>query len=142
MNAISTDLRQRIVHAIQVEHNTPEQTAKRFLISRASVYRYLEQHRNQHTLQPAQRMLNPRRITADDDQRLQRQIQAHNDATLEEHCQRWTEQTGVAVSVSTMHRALKRLSITLKKRLLNPLNAMNMLVFIGSRRLDVSILDA
>ena len=115
MNAISPDLRQRIIHAIQINKNTPEQAAKRFLVSPASVYRYLEQHRNQGTLQPAKRILAPRRITVDDAPRLQHQLEAHNDATLEEHCQRWTEQTGVMVSISTMHRALKRLSISLKK---------------------------
>ena len=115
MNAISPDLRQRIVHAVQIDKNTPEQAAKRFVVSPASVYRYLEQHRNQGTLQPAPRILTPRRITTDDLPRLQRQLEAHNDATLEEHSQLWTEQTGVAVSVSTMHRAFRRLSITLKK---------------------------
>ncbi len=120
MNPISIDLRQRIVHAVQIDKNTPEQASERFLISPASVYRYLEQHRNQGTLQPAERILIPRRITADDLPRLQRQLEAHNDATLEEHCQLWTEQTGITLSVSTMHRALKRLSITLKKRRFYP----------------------
>jgi transposase len=116
MNPISPDLRQRIIHAIQIDKDTPAQAAKRLIVSPASVYRFLEQHRNQGTLQPAPRILTPRRITADDLPRLQRQLEAHNDATLEEHCQLWTEQTGVVVSLSTMHRALKRLSITLKKR--------------------------
>ena len=120
MNAISSDLRQRIVHAVKVDKSTPKQTAKRFLISLASVYRYLEQHRNQGTLQPAERIQTPRCITTEDLPRLQHQLEARNDATLEEHCQLWTEQTGVAVSVSTMHRALKRLSISFKKRRFNP----------------------
>ena len=120
MNAISPDLRQRIVHAIQIDKNTPAQAAKRFVVSPASVYRFLEQHRNQGTLQPATRILTPRRITADDLPRLQHQLEAHNDATLEEHCQHWTEQTGVTVSLSTMHRAFRRLSITLKKRRSDP----------------------
>jgi transposase len=115
MNAISLDLRQRILHAIQNENNTPQQAAKRFVISRASIYRYLEQYRNQGTLQPAQRIISPRRITAEQLPRLQRQLEAHNDSTLEEHCQLWTEQTNVPVSASTMRRAFKRLSITLKK---------------------------
>ena len=96
------------------------QASKRFLISPASVYRYLEQHRNQGTLQPAERVNAPRCITADDLPRLRDQLEAHNDATLEEHCQRWAGQTGVQVSVSTMHRAFKRLSISFKKRRFNP----------------------
>ena len=120
MNPISPDLRQRIIHAVKIDKNTPEQASERFVVSPASVYRYLEQHRNQGTLQPAPRLLTPRRITADDLPRLQRQLEARNDATLEEHCQLWTEQTDVTLSVSTMRRALKRLSITLKKRRSNP----------------------
>jgi len=115
MNAISPDFRQRIINAVKVDKYTPEQASERFIISPASVYRFLEQHRNQGTLQLAERILAPRRITVEELPRLQRQLEAHNDATLEEHCQRWTEQTGVQVSVSTMHRALKRLSITFKK---------------------------
>ena len=113
MNPISPDLRQRIVHAVKVDKSTPEQTAERFVVSPASVYRYLEQHRNQGTLQPAERVNAPRCITADDLPRLRDQLQAHNDATLEEHCQLWTELTGVQVSVSTMHRAFRRLSFQL-----------------------------
>ena len=120
MNPISPDLRQRIVHAVQIDKNTPEQAAERFVVSPASVYRYLEQHRNQGTLQPATRTQAPRCITAEELPRLQRQLEAHNDATLEEHCQLWTEQTDVVVSVSTMHRALKRLSISFKKSRFNP----------------------
>lgn len=120
MNAISPDLRQRIIHAVQIDKDTPEQAAERFIVGRASVYRFLEQLRNQGTLQPAQRIIAPRRITADDLPRLREQLEAHNDATLEEHCQLWTEQTSVTLSVSTMHRALKRLSISLKKSRSDP----------------------
>ncbi len=120
MNAISPDLRQRIIHAVQIDKDTPEQAAKRLIVSPASVYRFLEQHRNQGTLQPAPRIQTPRRITAEELPRLQRQLEAHNDATLEEHCQLWTEQTDVTLSVSTMYRALKRLSITLEKRRSDP----------------------
>lgn len=119
MNPISPDLRQRIIHAVQIDKDTPEQAAERFIVSPASVYRFLEQHRNQGTLQPAPRTQAPLCITAENLPRLQRQLEAYNDATLEEHCQLWTERIGVKVSVSTMHRALKRLSITFKKRQFN-----------------------
>jgi transposase len=115
MNAISTDLRARIIHAVQHEHNTPQQAAERFLISRASVYRYLEQHRNQGSLSPAKRTRTPRGITVEDEAQLKAQLETRNDATLEEHCQQWQEDTGKAVSVSTMHRAFQRLKLSRKK---------------------------
>ena len=76
MNAISPDLRQRIVHAVKVDKNTPEQASERFVVSPASVYRYLEQHRNQGTLQPATRTQPPRCITAEDLPRLLDQLEA------------------------------------------------------------------
>lgn len=66
MNAISPDLRQRIINAVQIDKNTPAQASKRFVISPASAYRFLEQHRNQGTLQPATRTQAPRCITAEE----------------------------------------------------------------------------
>jgi transposase len=66
-----------------------------------------------HTLPRSGR---PRHIGATDEAALRAQVAAHADATLAEHCQRWQEASGVAVSVPTMGRALRRLGLTLKKR--------------------------
>ena len=43
------------------------------------------------------------------------QLQAHDDASLEEHCRLWEQSQGVRVSLSTMSRAIKRLGWTRKK---------------------------
>lgn len=115
MNPISLDLRKRIVHAVNHDKNTPEQTAQRFAISRASVYRFLQLDRDLNDLKPAPKPPNPPKISDDDGPALHAQIQANNDATLEEHCQTWLETTGVEVSVPTMQRALNRLNVTRKK---------------------------
>jgi len=50
--------------------------------------------------------------------RLQPQLEAHPDATLEEHCRLWEAETGVKVSISTMSRAILRLRWTRKKKTL------------------------
>jgi transposase len=48
-------------------------------------------------------------------QALVAQVRAAPDATLVEHCATWTAATGVAVSPSTMSRALTRAGWPLKK---------------------------
>jgi transposase len=115
MNPISLDLRTRIVHAVNHDKNTPEQTAERFAVSPASVYRFLQLDRDLNDLKPAKKPANPRKISDEHAPALHAQIQANNDATLEEHCQTWLETTGVEVSVPTMQRALLRLNMTRKK---------------------------
>jgi transposase len=49
---------------------------------------------------------------------LRPQLEAHPDATLEEHCRLWEATTGVKVSSSTMGRAIQRLKWTRKKKTL------------------------
>jgi transposase len=43
------------------------------------------------------------------------QLEENDDATLERHCELWERKQGVAVSVSTMSRAVRRLGWTFKK---------------------------
>jgi transposase len=47
---------------------------------------------------------------------LERQLQAHPDATLQEHCEQWRAQTGTPVSISRMSRAILLLKWTRKKK--------------------------
>jgi transposase len=44
------------------------------------------------------------------------QLRAQPDLTLEQHCQQWQTGQGVAVSVATLSRTLKRAGWTRKKR--------------------------
>jgi transposase len=115
MKPHSTDLRTRIVHAVNHEHNTPQEAANRFMTSPASVYRYLQLNRDQGHLEPAAIPGRPRAINDELEPRLRRQLESHNDATLTEHCQIWQEDTGFSVSVTTMYRTIVRLGITRKK---------------------------
>ena len=43
------------------------------------------------------------------------QLQAHDDARLEDPCRRWEQTQGVRVSTATMSRAIKRMGWTRKK---------------------------
>ena len=58
----------------------------------------------------------PRKIDTTQEEKLLAQVQAHADATLDEHCRLWHQQQGQQVSPSTMCRALQRLNWTRKKR--------------------------
>ena len=46
---------------------------------------------------------------------LQAQVHRNNDLTLAEHGEQLAQATGIQVSVTTLHRAFKRLKITRKK---------------------------
>lgn len=48
------------------------------------------------------------------------QLEAHPEATLEEHRQLWERESGVRVSVATMSRAVRRLGWTYKQRRWEP----------------------
>jgi hypothetical protein len=47
---------------------------------------------------------------------LSAQLAAYPDERLIDHCQRWQERTGKAVSVATLHRARRALGWTHKKK--------------------------
>jgi transposase len=59
-------------------------------------------------------------IGPDDAVALRAQVAAMPDATLAEHCEAWVAARGVRVGISAMHRALRRLGITRKKRRSGP----------------------
>ncbi|MDP8952886.1 MAG: hypothetical protein M3N18_11765 [Actinomycetota bacterium] len=56
--------------------------------------------------------------TLEEKKALWRQLEENDDATLVRHCELWEQKTGVAVSVSTMSRAIReKLGWSYKKRL-------------------------
>jgi transposase len=114
MRAYSLDLRQRVVAA--VDAGTPRAAvARTFQIARATIKRYLKQRREAGTLAPRTSPGRPAGIPADQLPALEGQLTAHPDATLAQHCQRWQEARGAAVSASARRRASKRLEWTRKK---------------------------
>jgi transposase len=87
----------------------------RFNVSRASVYNYLQLDQDLGDLTPQKSTGRNRRIPAEQEPDLQAQIQAFPDDTLEQHCERWTKQTGVSLSIACMHNSIVRAKISLKK---------------------------
>jgi len=117
MRAYSYDLRQRILHA--VDQGKPRaEIIKTFEVSRATIKRYLKLRRETGDVQPKTIPGRPSKKGVALLARLQSQLDAYPDATLEEHCQIWKTSQGIQVSSATMNRAIQRLNWTRKKKTL------------------------
>ena len=92
------------------------QLAKRFKVSLSFIRDLRRQHRETGSVQPkphaggAIAKLGQEQLPI-----VEALVKAQPDALLRELCERFTEKTGVQVSVSTMQRAVIRLELSVKK---------------------------
>jgi putative transposase len=113
------DLRERVVGAVGA--GMPQTVAARtFGVGRATVRRWLDRRERTGGLAPSPRPGAAPAIGPAEAPALRAQVAAAPDATLAEHCDAWAAAHGVRVGVSAMHRALRRLVITRKKRRSGP----------------------
>lgn len=115
MASYSLDLRERIVKAYVEEGQNKSAVARRFGVSRWSVYRYVKRASAGSlaaTPHPGKRQ----RLNSAQCEVLRRQVQEHHDWTLERHAETLTKATGVSIKKSSVGNYLKRLGITYKKR--------------------------
>src|SRR5947209_4783901 len=106
MRAYSQDLRQRILHA--VDQGKPRaEIIKTFEVSRATIKRYLKLRRETGDVKPKAIPGRPSKKGLALLARLQSQLDAYPDATLEEHCQVW--RTTAHGPAETRTRASERL---------------------------------
>lgn len=113
---LSMDLRRRIFAHRERTGDSYEETALHFDVGEATVNRLFALHRKTGTLEPKPRVGGPPpTISVEDLELLRVMVEADNDATLKELCDRWQDRRGAKLSTSTMFRALKRAGITLKK---------------------------
>jgi transposase len=122
MKAYSQDLRERVLRAVDQGYQRVD-IIKLFGVSRATIKRYLKQRRETGAVNVKPIPGRPPKKFAPLQAHLVAQLEAHPDAKLAAHCQMWEEQQGVAVSTSTMSRAIRRVGWTRKKRRWVPLNA-------------------
>ncbi len=115
MRAYSKDLRLRVLAA--VDRGMPRrEAAETFGVSASTIKRYLRLRRQTGGVEakPIPGPTAPKRAALEEG--LPAQVSRNPDLTLEEHCELFEEERGVAVSTSTMSRALKNLGLPLKKR--------------------------
>lgn len=116
MSALSRDLRQRIIDTVERGEGSLRQIAKRFLVSLSFVTRLLRHYRTTGSLEPnphgggRKPALGPAQL-----KRLRALIRKKPDATLEE----LRQQLGVDCSHMAISRAVRKLKITWKKKVLH-----------------------
>ena len=112
MKAYSQDLRVRVVRAVDLRDRTREQIAERFGVSTAWIKKLLKQRRDTGSIAP-QPHGGGRQPTYRGQalERLQRELAAQPDASLEE----LRDRTRVKASIMAVFRALERLGARRKK---------------------------
>lgn len=115
MKPYSQDLRERVVKAVD-EGVSRSEIVRHLGVSEATIKRYLKLRRETGNLVPKPIPGCPPRKLGALQKGLEPQLEAHPDATLEEHCRLWEAQTGVKVSISTMSDAIRCLKWTWKKK--------------------------
>ena len=123
MKAYSQDLRQRVVRAVDAGQNQAE-IAKTFAVSVATIKRYLKQRRETGHVLPKAIPGRPATKGAVLQAHLRAQLEAHPDATREEHCRLFQAEHGIEVSTASISRARAALGWTRKKRRSLPGNKM------------------
>ena len=112
MRAYSLDLRERVMKAYDEGKWTVGQIADRYKVGEWWVHKLKRQRKAGGDLGPRKgKVGQPRRIDAEQINRLTRYVDQHPDATLE----RIHEELGVDCTLVTIHHTLKRLGYRYKK---------------------------
>ena len=114
MKAYSQDLRERVLRAVDQGYPRTE-IVQFFGISLSTLKRYLKQQREKGHVRPKAIPGRPPKKRAQVEAGVLPQLQAHDDAALEQHCDLWEQTHSERVSRWTMSRAIKRLGWTRKK---------------------------
>lgn len=114
----SEDLRIRVVRAYEGELGSIREIAKQFQVGKTFVNDVIQQWRKTGSVSPLPHAggVNPK-LEAEHLQKLQQIVETTNDATLSELSEQLEIETGVKVSVPTIHRGIEKLGLTRKKKL-------------------------
>jgi transposase len=112
----SGDLRCRVVAAVLDGGQSRDSVARRFLVGRSTVYRWVETAQSEGRL-VAKPMCGgpPPTIRDEGEAALRRLVTGDNHLTLADYRDRLAEETGVRVHPWTLGRTLRRLGLTRKK---------------------------
>jgi transposase len=115
---LSIDLRHRIITAYEAKEGSQRQLAQRFKVSLSFIRDLRRQQRETGSVEPKRHGGGAvAKIGTEQLPIVAALVMAQPDALLEELCERFAEQSGVKVSVSTMQRAVCRLQLSVKKKL-------------------------
>ncbi len=112
MRPYSRDLRIRVLNAYLNEEGSQREIARRFDVSRGFVQNVLRRYRETGDVElPASNGSHLKKIGRREKQILRDLITELPDATLDDLCDRLAVRANIQVSVSTMHRAVKSLTL-------------------------------
>jgi transposase len=114
MRAYSQDLRERVLRATD-QGKARKEMVELLGVSLATIKRYLKQRREQGHVRPQAIPGRAPKKRTKLQAGLEPQLCAHDDATLEQHCDLWEHSHGERVSRWTMSRAIKGLGWSRKK---------------------------
>ncbi len=115
MSGYSEDLRTRIVSAVEEGGMSKAQAARTFSVSLSSVKRYVNKAQRGESLAPKKRPGSVPKLDEKARRLLVADLEERPYLTLQERCDYIEAMTGVAVSRSTMCRAIARIGSTRKK---------------------------
>ena len=114
----SIDFRLKVINSY-LERGSLRKTADRFDVSFKFVQMLVARYKAEKTVEPKpHKSGNPAKVQATHRPFLKNLIDAENDLSLEEICDRFQNEFSVKISVTAMHESLKRLGISRKKKLL------------------------
>jgi transposase len=113
----SLDLRKRVIAAYQAKEGSLRQLAERFKVSLSFIRDLTRRFREANTVEPKPHGGGaPAKLEASHFGVVKQLVEKQPDALLSELCERLAQSSQVNVSVSTMHRAVKRLELSYKKK--------------------------
>ena len=115
MSGYSEDLRTRIVSAVEEGGMSKAQAARTFSVNLSSVKRYVNKAERGESLAPKKRPGSVPKLDEKASRLLVADLEERPYLTLQERCDYIEAMTGVAVSRSTMCRAIARIGSTRKK---------------------------
>lgn len=113
----SKDLRERVIMAYVAKEGSQRQLAQRFKVSLSFVRNLLRQYRTNGQIDAKRRGGYQKPTIINEHLSLiQSLVKEKNDLLLRELCDRYEEGTGIKVSITTMHRAVEKLGLRVKKK--------------------------
>lgn len=123
MKPYSNDLRERIVEAYENRKGSYRGLAAVFMVSLSFIQDIIKLYRQTGSVSPKPHGGGvPPKISGNGLETVRKLCGETPDATLMELCGQFYDRTGVQVSQSVMHNALKKLDLTRKKKLSGRLN--------------------
>lgn len=116
MKPYSVDLRQKIIDVYKEGNVSQRQLARQFRVALSFIQKLIKQYKETGNIAPKVRTTQtPTKLTDDQLQVLKELVAENPEATLQELRQKLAAIAGVTISISTVHRMLRRIDLLPQK---------------------------